>query len=113
MQNKIYGILAATLMSGAVIFGLSIPPKEAAPSLSPSAVHTACMTLMQEHVEVLRDRLMPTVETAEEWDILVSVILETWHVACFASFGVEDNRERDNEMPWEFPGQICELREPV
>ena len=47
------------------------------------------------------------VESEKEWDKVVSIVLETWHVACFSLYGVQDHRARDNQMPWVSPGRLC------
>jgi len=56
----------------------------------------------------LNNRFRHLAGSEEEWDRLVSVILETWHEACFSLLGVPDNREEADQMPWKSPGLICE-----
>jgi hypothetical protein len=56
----------------------------------------------------LNERFKPLTRSEEEWDRLVSVVLETWHEACFSLLGVPDNRIEADQMPWESPGMICD-----
>lgn len=72
------------------------------------AAHRLGMEKLQEAAyEDLHAKFRPLVESDEEWDRLVSVVLETWHVAYFTATGTVDNREADNQMPWVSPGPIC------
>jgi hypothetical protein len=73
-----------------------------------SSAHAFCMERLREvSAPPLHQRFRPLVQSDEEWDRLVSVVLETWHEACFSLLGVPDNREETNQMPWESPGMIC------
>ncbi len=85
----------------------------AAPSQANSAseaAHRLAMEKLQESAyEELHFKFRPLVKTDEEWDRLVSVVLETWHVAYFTATGTVDNRESDDQMPWRSPGMICEM----
>lgn len=73
------------------------------------AAHTLAMMKLQESAYAdLHAKFKPLVKTDEEWDRLVSVILETWHVAYFTATGTVDNRESDDQMPWKSPGMICD-----
>jgi len=77
--------------------------------LASEATHTLCMMKLREGPAIaLHDRFRPLVDTEEQWDKLVSVVLEAWHVACFSLLGTTDNREEDNQMPWVDPGPICQ-----
>jgi hypothetical protein len=69
------------------------------------------MQAFQKDVEIMSDRFYPLTQTEEEWHVLVSIILETYHIACYGITGVKDNREDLNQMPWERPiGKLCESR---
>ena len=71
--------------------------------------HIFCMQRMSDGPAVaLNSRFRPLAGSEEEWDRLVSVILETWHEACFSLLGAPDNREESDQMPWVSPGMICE-----
>lgn len=73
------------------------------------AAHRLAMEKLQESAYAdLHNKFRPLVESDKEWDRLVSVVLETWHVAYFTATGTVDNREADNQMPWKSPGLICE-----
>ena len=72
------------------------------------AAHRLGMEKLQEAAYAdLHNKFRPLVESDEEWDRLVSVVLETWHVAYFTATGTVDNREVDDQMPWKSPGLIC------
>ena len=72
------------------------------------AAHRLGMEKLQEAAYAdLHNKFRPLVESDEEWDRLVSVVLETWHVAYFTATGTVDNREAANQMPWKSPGLIC------
>ena len=74
-----------------------------------SQAHSFCMTVMREGpAQALNERFKPLTRNEEEWDRLVSVVLETWHEACFSLLGVPDNRAKEDQMPWISPGMICE-----
>ena len=91
-----------------IVLGLLLAPSVASANIS-TLSHQLCMAKMQDGPAIaLHDRFRPLVESEEEWDRLVSVVLETWHEACFSLLGVEDNREKDDQMPWVSPGMICE-----
>ena len=91
-----------------LLVGLLLSPSVASASISTEA-HQFCMAKMQDGPAIaLHDRFRPLAGSDEEWDRLVSVVLETWHEACFSLLGVEDNREKDNQMPWVSPGMICQ-----
>jgi len=91
--------LALTLIAGAA-FGQEM-------SLS-SATHMECMRVFMNGPAIeLHEKMRPLARTEDEWDGLVSVILETFHVACFSLAGVADERERDDQMPWVQPGPVC------
>jgi hypothetical protein len=55
----------------------------------------------------LHQKMRPLSGSDEEWERLVDVILETFHVSCFALAGVTDNREETSEMAWVSPGLLC------
>jgi len=82
----------------------------ASAQMSPSeAAHIHCMEVFQEGAaQELHRKMRPLSASEAEWDRMVSVILETYHVACFTLLGVEDNRDKDNQMPWVSPGPICQ-----
>jgi len=89
----------------AVLFLLSAMGANADDS---SDAHRYCMERFQGGPAVaLNSRFRPLAGSEEEWDRLVSVILETWHEACFSLLGVRDNREEEDQMPWKSPGLIC------
>lgn len=74
-----------------------------------SQAHRFCMDNMQQGSAIaLNERFKPLTRNEEEWDRMVSVVLETWHEACFSLLGVPDNRIEADQMPWESPGMICE-----
>jgi hypothetical protein len=74
-----------------------------------SQAHQFCMENMREGSAIaLHKRFKPLTRNEEEWDRLVSVVLETWHEACFSLLGVPDNRIEEDAMPWVSPGMICE-----
>jgi hypothetical protein len=76
-----------------------------------SRAHSFCMAMMREGpAQALNERFKPLTRNEEEWDRLVSVVLETWHEACFSLLGVPDNRVGAGQMPWVSPGMICEER---
>jgi len=73
-----------------------------------SNAHRYCMENFQSGSAIaLHERFKPLTRNEEEWDRLVSVVLETWHEACFSLFGVPDNRVEEDQMPWVSPGMIC------
>ena len=74
-----------------------------------SKAHSFCMAMMREGpAQALNERFKPLTRNEEEWDRLVSVVLETWHEACFSLLGVPDNRVGAGQMPWVSPGMICD-----
>jgi hypothetical protein len=74
-----------------------------------SKAHRFCMDNMRQGSAIaLNERFKPLTRNEEEWDRLVSVVLETWHEACFSLLGVPDNRIEEDAMPWVSPGMICE-----
>lgn len=78
-----------------------------------SQAHQFCMAMMREGpAQALHERFKPLTRNEEEWDRLVSVVLETWHEACFSLLGVPDNRAEEDQMPWESPGMICQDPQP-
>jgi hypothetical protein len=73
------------------------------------ATHALCMYKFQDGPATeLHDRFRPLARNDKEWQSVVDIVLETWHVACFSIFDVFDNRELSEQMPWESPGMICE-----
>ena len=92
---------------GLVVLGLA--PIAAYANPASEAAHRLAMEKLQEAAYAdLHAKFRPLAQTDEEWDRLVSVILETWHVAYFTATGTVDNRESDNQMPWKSPGMICD-----
>lgn len=87
----------------------TLPTLTAGASNSASeAAHRLAMEKLQESAySDLHSKFRPLVDTEQEWDRLVSVVLETWHVAYFTATGTVDNREEANQMPWKSPGLIC------
>ena len=82
---------------------------EAFASDNSSQAHQFCMENMRQGSAIaLNERFKPLTRNEEEWDRLVSVVLETWHEACFSLLGVPDNRAEEDQMPWKSPGMICE-----
>jgi hypothetical protein len=76
--------------------------------------HRECMIMLQNGpAQEMFRKFQPLVETQEEWDRLVTVILEASHIVCLATLGVVDDRAEFNEMPWESPGMICSEREKL
>ena len=74
------------------------------------AAHRFCMAKMQEGPAIaLHERFRPLTGSDEEWDRLVSVVLETWHVACFSLLGVKDKRTENNQMPWVSPVRLSRV----
>lgn len=98
LQRHLPTLIALTLLA---------LPAQANPASE--AAHTLAMMKLQEAAYAdLHAKFRPLAQTDEEWDRLVSVVLETWHVAYFTATGTVDNREADDQMPWKSPGMICE-----
>ena len=96
-----------------MLTGITLMLLMAAPAFAQdqsSQVHQFCMENMRQGSAIaLHERFKPLTRNEEEWDRLVSVVLETWHEACFSLFGVPDNRVEEDQMPWVSPGMICEV----
>ena len=96
-----------------MLTGITLMLLMAAPAFAQdqsSQAHQFCMeNMMNGSAIALNERFKPLTRNEEEWDRLVSVVLETWHEACFSLLGVPDNRIEEDQMPWVSPGMICEV----
>lgn len=79
-----------------------------------SAVHAQCMDALLLDAVELNKKFRGLVGAEADWDILVSVIMESYHKGCFGVLGVGDNREELDQMPWVEPvGQLCTPRQEL
>ena len=88
---------------------LLLTPLAAAEDWNVSTVtHMECMRIFIDGPAAeLHEKMRPLARTEGEWEVLVSMILETFHVSCFALNGVPDNRVEEDQMPWVSPGMVC------